>query len=76
MQLTEFSDVFDAVPDGERGQDSMLGNRQFLRANTRAALPISAQNSLSITLTNFIEYLGVKVFFVPSMQALATLCQS
>ena len=73
MQATEFSDLFDGIPNGARSQDSVIGNRGKPGANPQALVRLPGGGHLALGLRDFIKYRGVALFFAPSMKALAIL---
>ena len=72
MQETEFGDVFFARPNGDRGQDAILGNRSKAHANTRMSIP-NAGGELAPSLPAFVRFKGVAPLFAPSLSALRVL---
>lgn len=73
MQHTEFSDIFDKIPDGSRSQDALLGDRLIPTSNPTLHIPREGRSPLSLTLANFIRYRGVAVLFMPGLKALRLL---
>ncbi|MGH6841626.1 MAG: hypothetical protein ACREDV_05965, partial [Methylocella sp.] len=73
MQQTEFSDVFDQIPDGSRRQDALFGNRSTPHSNPNFHVPHGQLPPLSLKLADFIRYRGVAVLFAPGLKSLKLL---
>ena len=73
MQQTEFSDVFDKIPDGSRRQDASFGNRSTPLSNPNFYVPHDKLPPLSLNLADFIRYRGVAVLFAPGLKSLKLL---
>lgn len=72
MQRTSFTDAHFALPQTERMQDGLIGNRAKPDADTRLVLG-SGGNAETLGLADFIRYRGVALAFLPSIPSLRRL---
>lgn len=73
IQKTDFSDDFEAIPNGLSSQDNLFGNRSDPNAHTAFRLVRNPREAADIQLKDFITYKGVVVLFAPGVRSLTTL---